>query len=179
MDTPAFEVVFAKALELGPGPEREAFLAEACRGRDAVRVSVESLLAAHDAAGGFLETRSTVSAEEEEGATGATAGGSEPAMRATVFLRDVAEGKAPTLAPLLEGLEEGARREVAERILTGLRVRGRWSDRAKRRAEAGSEHRTGEAAGPEPWPRIPGFRLEAKLGQGGLGVVYGGFDEKL
>lgn len=31
----------------------------------------------------------------------------------------------------------------------------------------------------EPWPNLPGFRLERKLGAGSLGVVYAALDEKL
>jgi len=46
--------VFVAAVKLDPG-RRGAYLAEACGGDDALRGRVRELLAAHDAAGGFLE----------------------------------------------------------------------------------------------------------------------------
>ena len=47
--------LFQSALEK-PEPDRTAFLADACEGDEAIRREVEALIAAHDAAGGFLET---------------------------------------------------------------------------------------------------------------------------
>ena len=47
--------MFQAALEQPP-EAREAFLSAACEGSDALRDEVRSLLAAHTAAGGFLET---------------------------------------------------------------------------------------------------------------------------
>src|SRR5262245_54939741 len=46
--------VYDRALDLG-GDEREGFLAEACAGDDELRHEVESLLAAHEEAGKFLQ----------------------------------------------------------------------------------------------------------------------------
>src|ERR1700720_1722987 len=45
--------VFNKALTLHP-EQRDAYLAEACRGRDALRGEVESLLAQHEKSGPFM-----------------------------------------------------------------------------------------------------------------------------
>ena len=99
METPAAkaEAVFAAALEYASGPERDRLVAEQCAGDAALRGEVESLLRAHDGAGGFLL--------------------------------------------------EPARPEVEPQ--------------------------------PETPPRIPGFHLERKLGEGSLGVVYAARDEKL
>ncbi len=47
--------IFEAACAIEPAG-RAAYLSEACGGEDAVRVEVESLLAAHEAAGAFLET---------------------------------------------------------------------------------------------------------------------------
>src|SRR5215510_8489468 len=47
--------VYDRALDLG-GDERECFLAEACGGDDDLRLEVESLLAAHEDAGTFLQS---------------------------------------------------------------------------------------------------------------------------
>ena len=46
--------LFCEALERPGGPERDAFLEDACRGNPALKAGVEGLLAAHDQAGRFL-----------------------------------------------------------------------------------------------------------------------------
>jgi serine/threonine protein kinase len=50
------EALFAEAVELGAGPARARFITERCAQDAALRRELESLLAAHDGAGGFLET---------------------------------------------------------------------------------------------------------------------------
>jgi hypothetical protein len=49
------ESLFHPALEREP-PQRAAFLAEACADDPALRAEVESLIAAYDQAGSFIET---------------------------------------------------------------------------------------------------------------------------
>src|SRR5438552_226503 len=46
--------IFSAALERSAGAEREAFLAQACAGDDALRQSVATLLASHEQSGAFL-----------------------------------------------------------------------------------------------------------------------------
>jgi WD40 repeat protein/serine/threonine protein kinase len=46
--------IFSAALERSAGPERDAFLAQACANDDALRQSVENLLANHEQSGSFL-----------------------------------------------------------------------------------------------------------------------------
>ena len=50
------ETLFAAALDHAGAAERCAFLDEACAGNQALRQEVESLLAAHEHAGGFMKT---------------------------------------------------------------------------------------------------------------------------
>src|SRR5204862_5291495 len=65
-------------------------------------------------------------------------------------------------------LPEAVRQEARERIEAVLRIRQR-----RRRVEPPSREE------PEVTLRLPGFRVERKLGQGALGVVYAAHDEKL
>ena len=51
---PDLKSLFCEALERPGGPERGAYLEDACRGNPALRAGVEGLLAAHDQAGRFL-----------------------------------------------------------------------------------------------------------------------------
>src|SRR6516164_6885220 len=48
--------IFIAALQKTASADRRAFVAEACRGEEALRQGVEALLAAHDRAAGFLES---------------------------------------------------------------------------------------------------------------------------
>jgi hypothetical protein len=53
------EKLFAAAIELQP-PQRRAYLSEACANDPELRKKVESLLHAHEKAGGFLGDRPAV-----------------------------------------------------------------------------------------------------------------------
>jgi hypothetical protein len=54
MTSPDLKSLFCEALELPVGPERDAYLEDACRGNPALKAGVLELLAAHDQAGRFL-----------------------------------------------------------------------------------------------------------------------------
>jgi hypothetical protein len=69
--------LFQSALEQ-PEEARAAFLSQACDGDEAIRRDVESLIAAHAAAGGFLERPAIRIATEPAGAPALQPGLSRP-----------------------------------------------------------------------------------------------------
>ena len=56
-------VLFREALQRAKGPEREAFLDQACAGEEALRGKLEALLQAHESPGPFLEPQATPTAD--------------------------------------------------------------------------------------------------------------------
>lgn len=56
MEKPAAsaEIIFAQALKFPPGAARDSFVAAQCAAGAILRLEVQSLLEAHDAAGDFL-----------------------------------------------------------------------------------------------------------------------------
>jgi serine/threonine protein kinase len=171
MTTPAAqaEALFAKALTLPAAAARQEFLTKECAGNTALRGEVESLLRAHDAAGDFLLS----AAERQTLDSPTTTLPSQrtlvlsPAAQAEIFLRRAAEGARQEAKDFVASLPANLRQEVSERIAAALRVQ-RLSTQTKT-----------AAPGEEDIPHIPGFRIERKLGEGSLGVVYAAQDEKL
>lgn len=165
------EAVFARAIELPAGTERDDFVAKQCADDPALHADVESLLRAHDEAGIFLLTRAEqgmklVSPAATAALQRTTA--ANAAACAEVFLRDAGAKKGRRFDDHIAALPDALRRETRERIEAGLRVR-----QLRTRAippSAGSE---------ESPPNLPGFQIERKLGEGSLGVVYAAHDEKL
>src|SRR5262245_6071636 len=73
-DPQRVESVFAAALERASGPERAAYLDQACAGDPALRQRVEALLRAHAEAGPFLEPPAAAAEAVTLGAEEAPAG---------------------------------------------------------------------------------------------------------
>lgn len=164
------EVVFARAIELPAGRARDELVAALAANEPALHREVESLLAAHEAAGDFLRSRalpSRAAATRHQGAIVVQAAAqAEDFLRRTVE-RDSSQVEA-YVAALPEEVPEEVRKETRERIQAGLRAR-------QLRIPTALQPPPGE----EPIPQLPGFHIDRKLGEGGLGVVYSAHDQKL
>lgn len=172
MDQPAAkaESVFSRAIELSPGSARDEYVAKACGDDAGLRQEVVSLLRAHDAADGFLSSQDSVRSSDLQEILPASTETSalHPAAHAAAFLLRTTQTHELQVRDYVAALPEGIRQETGERIWAGLRVRQmRFTSKPP------------QDQGPESWPRLPGFRIERKLGEGGVGTVYAAIDEKL
>lgn len=159
--------VFAGAIGLPPGTERSRFVAEQCGARTELRHEVESLLRAHEAAGDFLQPAPPKPARPGEPLNQSTAR-LTAATHAEAFLREAATPTPEQQDRFVAQLPVAIRQEVRERIQAGLHVRALRA----RESRPPSEHA-------DEVPKLPGFRIERQLGQGGLGIVFAAQDEKL
>jgi serine/threonine protein kinase len=182
--------VFAEAMELPRGEARAKFLATRCGNDTTLLCEVESLLRAHEDAGDFLNpptpvpsaqvgvhasacpprTPDKLKLELQPGRTSDALGTAvmNAAAQAEAFLRGVSNPADEQVEKFVAQVPEALRSEARERIQAGLHVR-KLRERERRPP---SEHE-------DELPRLPGFRIERQLGQGGLGVVYAAHDEKL
>lgn len=161
------EVLLEQALALPAGPARAEFLAARCASDPQLGKEVASLLRAHEEAGNFLEAYAETQEAPPDWASALPATAASPlnaALHAAAFLKTTQDDA--QLDAFLARLPNELRQEASERIRAGIRVR-RW---------------TPPIAPPpleDPPPRLPGYRIEHKIGQGGIGVVYRAHDEKL
>ncbi len=167
IDLKKVEQIFETAAACAPGPERSSYLSGACGGDETLRGEVESLLAAHEKCGRFLEGVPAMKQESTPGLAeplAKTVPVSGAAALAAVYL----DQREPRLAleDYLAEVPQELRREVRERIEAALAFR---APTARPAVEP-----DGNAL-----PKIAGFTLVRVLGRGGLGTVYEARDEKL
>ena len=163
------EAIFAEAVELPPGSARDQLLARRCAEDAGLRREVTSLLCAHDDAGDFLQPPSPQPKAPPESTTASQGTATmNAAVHADGFLRGFSQPDTVQVENFVAQLPEAVRKEVRERIKAGLHVR-----------QLRGQERRPPSEQAEELPQLPGFCIERKLGQGGLGVVYAAHDEKL
>ncbi len=151
---PDLKSIFCEALERPGGPERDAYLEDACRGNPALKAGVEGLLAAHVQAGRFL-------AQCPEGPV---AGESKTLAATGTDALSVATNAAETTA---NETHELTRTSASETL--GFAENGSGTKNATA-VDSGRKSRPGAF--------VPGqvialrYTLRNLLGEGGLGTVY-------
>ena len=163
------EILFSQALELPGGKVRSDFVARRCASDLDLRREVESLLQAHAEAGTFLELPGeTTVTDPSHPQPVNTQTSLSAAAHAATYLQRSEDSLGPASDKYLAGLPEEVRRETQERIAAGLQVR---------RLNGSSQGVPAPSVQVEP--HFPGYRLEGKIGEGSLGIVYRAYDEKL
>ncbi len=151
---PDLKSLFCEALERPGGPERDAYLEDACRGNPALKAGVEGLLAAHDQAGRFLA----------QGPERPVADGLETLPATGTDAPSIATNSAETLA---NETHQSARTSASETL--GFAENGSGTTNATA-VDSGRKNRPG---GFEPGQVIAlRYTLRNVLGEGGLGTVY-------
>jgi hypothetical protein len=125
--------VFAAAADMPPGEARAKLVARLSGNETALLSEVESLLQAHDNAGGFLAPPPPSPRARAE-LPSTTAQGTvrvNPAAHAEAFLRGCSNPTVEQVEAFVAQLPEAMRQEARERIEAGLRVR-QWRSRDRR-----------------------------------------------
>ncbi len=148
------KTLFCEALERPVGPERDAYLDDACRGNPALRAGVEELLAAHDQAGRFLA----------QGPKGPVADASKTLAATGTDAPSIVTSSAETIANETLG---SARTSASESL--AFAENGSVATNFTT-VDSGRKNRPGGF--------VPGqvialrYTLQSLLGEGGLGTVY-------
>ncbi len=151
---PDLKSLFCEALERPSGPERDAYLEDACRGNPALKAGVEALLAAHDQAGRFLA----------QGPERPVADGLETLAATGTDAPSIATNSAETIA---NETYQSARTSASETLACAENGSGTTNPTI---AVSGRKNRPGGF--------VPGqviamrYTLRNVLGEGGLGTVY-------
>ncbi len=154
MTSPDLKSLFCEALERPGGPERDAYLDDACRGNPGLKAGVEQLLAAHDQAGRFLA----------QGPEVPVAGGPKTLAATGTDALSIATNAAETIAA---ETHESAKTSASETL--GF---------AENAIGATKSTTVGPARKNRPDGFVPGqvialrYTLRNLLGEGGLGTVY-------
>ncbi len=151
---PDLKSLFCEALERPGGPERDAYLEDACRGNPALKAGVEELLVAHDQAGRFLA----------QGPQRPVADGSKTLDATVTDEPSIATNAAETIAAETHDLARTSASETLAFAENG----------------SGTTNSTTVASGRKNLPGgfVPGqvialrYTLRSLLGEGGLGTVY-------
>jgi hypothetical protein len=107
MEPPDLKALFTAALERPAGPERSAYLDQACRDDDDLRARIEALLRAHEQAGSFLQPAiHTIGSEVAVDTLGDPDG---PAIADPTLTQPFTEGPGSCIGPykLLQRMGEG------------------------------------------------------------------------
>src|SRR3954454_14246271 len=103
MDSPRLKTIFSEALVRQGGPERAAYLDEACRGDAGLRAQVETLLSDHERIGRFLGTATGAIPSAGQGPEALGVGditrAETPDTRGPAGPRPGAEGPGATIGP--------------------------------------------------------------------------------
>lgn len=161
------EMLFARALQIPSGPSRDEFLATECAANSSLRGEVESLLAAHEEAGPFLEPPAVGLARGSfPGRISPASPSPDAAICTRAFLSSAQDPSVQQVEHFLTTVPADVRQETQERLEAIQHLRGLSPLKAFTPAEP-------------PPPHLPGYRVGHRLGGGSLGVVYTAEDEKL
>jgi serine/threonine protein kinase len=159
---PSIDGIFAEVVALDSTDARRTALDRLCAGRPEVRAETESLLAAHEQSGGFLDTPAIESLSAPPTTMPPVNASTSAPVSVRASLQHLESGEAAEGA-----LSPHQRSEYARRIALALLSRSQSQ-------AGGAPPRTAAAA-----PKIPGFRILRALGSGGLGTVFEAFDDTL